>query len=394
VPRTGYSRAAAAVQSGPIDDIFALLARRPDVVSFAVGSPDTNLLPVDLMTELVRKAGEKYGPSILQYGMTRGFAPLLEHARELLQERHIRCSSSGIHITTGGSGALHNVCMALLDEGDVVLVETPTYGPAVKTFRGHGATVVGVACDELGIVPEALEETLSPDVAFVYMLPTFQNPTGRTVSAVRRRQIADVVLRNNALMIEDDVYADLRYRGDPVPALWSFAPENTIHITSLSKTLAPAIRIGIAVIPENLSDRTLALKQSIDMQTSTFCQAVATEFLGSEHARIHVSRIVDAYSLRLDILATALDRYLAPEFRWAKPDGGMFVWVEGPSGFDADTVLNDALAHGIAYLPGSVFFADGGHLHRNTIRLSFANVAGRDIDRGIKRLAMLCENYS
>ncbi|MET8797144.1 PLP-dependent aminotransferase family protein [Nocardia sp. NPDC004568] len=386
-----YSRAAAAVQSGPIDEIFAVLAHRPDVVSFAVGSPDTDLLPVDLMDELVRKAGVRYGPSILQYGMTRGFAPLLGHARELLLKRDISCSTGAIHITTGGSGALHNVCMALLDEGNVVLVEEPTYGPAVKSFRSHGATVRGVTCDEFGIVPEALEEALSPDVAFLYMLPTFQNPTGRTVPAERRQQLAEIVLRRHVLVIEDDVYADLRYHGDPVPAVWSFAPENTVYITSLSKTLAPAVRIGIVVIPEHLSDGTLALKQNIDMQTSTFCQAIAAEFLESGHAETHLARIIESYSSRLDTLVAALDRHFSPEFRWTKPDGGMFMWMDGPPDFDADSILDSALAQGVAYLPGSVFYADGGHRHRNTIRLSFANVADRDIDRGIKQLNALFE---
>ncbi|WP_280314281.1 PLP-dependent aminotransferase family protein [Nocardia wallacei] len=387
-----YSRAAAAARSGPIDEIFAMLAHRPDIISFAVGSPDTDLLPVDLMPELVRRATAKYGPAILQYGMTQGFDPLLGHARELLGTRGISCPGRAIHIATGGSGALHNLCMALLDEGDVVLVESPTYGPAVKGFRSHGATVREVACDEFGIVPEALAEALSPEVAFLYMLPTFQNPTGRTVPAARRQQLAEVVLRRGALVIEDDVYADLRYHGDPVPALWSYAPENTVYLTSLSKTFAPAVRIGIVVLPERLSDRTLALKQNIDMQTSTFCQAVATEFLESGHAEAHLARIIDTYSSRLDTLVTALDRYFSPEFRWRKPDGGMFLWLEGPPGFDADIAVRSALEQGVAYLPGSVFYAEDGLRHRDTIRLSFANVADRDIDRGIKRLMAVFED--
>ncbi|WP_280361570.1 PLP-dependent aminotransferase family protein [Nocardia wallacei] len=386
-----YSRAAAAARSGPIDEIFAVLARRPDVVSFAVGSPDTDLLPVDLMPELVRRAAAKYGPAILQYGMTQGFGPLLGHARELVRKRGISCSDRAIHIATGGSGALHNLCMALLDEGDVVLVESPTYGPAVKSFRSHGATVREVACDEFGIVPEALAEALSPEVAFLYTLPTFQNPTGRTVPAVRRQQIAEIVLRRGALVIEDDVYADLRYHGDPVPALWSYAPENVVYLTSLSKTFAPAVRIGIVVIPERLSDGTLALKQNIDMQTSTLCQAMATEFLESGYAEAHLRRIIDTYSARLDTLVAALDRHFSPEFRWQKPDGGMFLWLEGPPGFDADTAVDSTLEQGAAYLPGSVFYAEDGHRHRHTIRLSFANVADRDIDCGIKQLMTVFE---
>lgn len=298
-----------------------------------------------------------------------------------------------MHISTGGSGALHNVCSALLDPHDVVLVETPTYGPAVKEFGSHGATVVGVPSDDFGIVPEALEEALARyDVAFVYVLPTFQNPTGRTMPTERREQIAEIVVRRGTSIVEDDVYSDLRYRGVSPPALCSFAPDNTIYITSLSKTLAPAIRVGITVMPPDLLHSVLALKQGIDMQTSTYCQAIAAEFLGSAAGAAHLAHVIDAYSAKLDTLVDAVERHFPQGFRWLEPEGGMFLWVEGPRGFDADALLGTALREGVAFLPGSVFYADGDADHRNTMRLSFANVPRADIDRGIAVLAALCED--
>ncbi|MBF6296658.1 PLP-dependent aminotransferase family protein [Nocardia amamiensis] len=385
------SSGAAAVASGPIDDIFAALAKRPDVVSFAVGAPDPALLPGELVSALSRDVIGKYGSAVLQYGMTQGFGPLLDEARNLLRTRGIRCSPDSLHISTGGSGALHNVCLALLDPQDVVLVETPTYGPAVKEFRSHGATVVGVPSDDFGIVPEALEEALARyDAAFVYLLPTFQNPTGRTMPTPRREQIAQIVVGHDTLVIEDDVYADLRYRGVAPPALVSFAPDNSVYITSLSKTLAPALRVGITVMPPDLLRSVLALKQGIDMQTSTYCQAIAAEFLGSAAGAAHLARLVEVYSAKLDTLADAVERHFPPGFQWVAPDGGMFLWVEGPQGFDADALLGTALREGVAFLPGSAFYADDAD-HRNTMRLSFANVPGDDIDRGIAVLAALCE---
>ncbi|WP_406280174.1 PLP-dependent aminotransferase family protein [Nocardia sp. NBC_00881] len=387
------SRGAAAVTSGPIDDIFAALARRPEVVSFAVGAPDPALLPGELVAALSQDVIGRYGSTVLQYGMTRGFAPLLDQARNLLSQRYIRCSLDRLHISTGGSGALHNVCLALLDPHDVVLVETPTYGPAVKLFRSHGATVVEVASDDFGIVPEALDEALARyDVAFVYLLPTFQNPTGRTMSTERRIQVADVVVRRGALAVEDDVYTDLRYRGVSPPALYSFAPDNSVYITSLSKTLAPAIRIGITVMPPELLNTVLALKQGIDMQTSTYCQAIAAEFLGSAAGTAHLTHIVGTYSAKLDTLVDAVQRHLPNGFRWVTPEGGMFLWIEGPREFDADALLDRALRHGVAFLPGSVFFADSEGDHHNTMRLSFANVPQDDIDRGIEMLATVCKD--
>ena len=378
------------MRSGPIDEIFATLAGRPDIISFAVGSPDTELLPADLLVELVGTAVAKYGQPVLQYGMTRGFAPLLQQADKLLRRRGIHCDPDMPQITTGGSGGLHSACMALLDPGGIVLVETPTYGPAVKTFHAHGATVAEVECDQQGMTPAALDRALSARAtAFVYLLPTFQNPTGRTIPAARRAQLAEVILRHDALVIEDDIYTDLRYRGEPVPTFWSFAPENTIYLTSLSKTFAPASRIGIAVPPPQLSEQILALKQCIDMQTSTLAQAIAAEFLSGGYADAHLARIVGAYSSKLDTLSDALERHLPREFHWVKPDGGMFLWIEGPAEFDADLLLDRALGQGVAFLPGSVFYPGSGPTHRNTMRLSFASIAPRDIERGIGRLATL-----
>ncbi|WP_067473247.1 aminotransferase-like domain-containing protein [Nocardia amamiensis] len=386
------SSGADAVASGPIDDIFAALSKRPDVVSFAVGAPDPALLPGELVSALSQDVIGKYGSAVLQYGMTQGFGPLLDEARNLLRTRGIRCSPESLHISTGGSGALHNVCLALLDPQNVVLVETPTYGPAVKEFRSHGATVVGVPSDDFGIVPEALEEALARyDAAFVYLLPTFQNPTGRTMPTPRREQIAQIVVRHDTLVIEDDVYTDLRYRGMAPPALASFAPDNSIYITSLSKTLAPALRVGITVMPPDLLRSVLALKQGIDMQTSTYCQAIAAEFLGSPAGAAHLAHVVEVYSAKLDTLADAVERHFPPGFQWVAPEGGMFLWIEGPHGFDADALLGTALQEGVAFLPGSVFYADDAD-HRNTMRLSFANVPGDDIDRGIALLAALCED--
>jgi 2-aminoadipate transaminase len=385
------ARRAFAVQSGPIDDLFAALAQRPEVISFAVGAPDPAVFPpASVMAPLVDTVIGKYGPAVLQYGKTQGWPPMLEQAQILLRQRDIHCSLDRMHISTGGSGALHNVAMALLDPGDVVLVETPTYEPAIKTFRSFGATAMAVDCDEFGLLPDALDAALARQrPAFVYALPTFQNPTGRTMTAVRRAEVAEVVVRHGAVLVEDDVYTDLRYDGVPVSAFWSCAPENTVYITSLSKTFVPAVRIGIVAMPPHLLDSVFAFKQSIDMQTSSFCQAIAAEFLAGPAAAAHLADIVNVYSRKLDKLATALGDYLPPEFRWTRPEGGMFVWVEGPHTFDADATLHRALDAGVAFLPGKTFYTNPD-AHGSTLRLSFAGVAEDMIGPGIELLGALC----
>ncbi|MFI6171228.1 PLP-dependent aminotransferase family protein [Nocardia sp. NPDC051052] len=302
------------------------------MISFAVGAPDPALLPGELVAALAADVVAEHGMSVLQYGATRGFPPLLDQAQILLRERAITGAAGRTHIATGGSGALHSACMALLEPGSVVLAETPTYGPAVKVFRSHGAVVYGVESDADGILPEALAATLARQrVAMVYLLPTFQNPTGRTMPTARREQIAEVVLRHGVTVVEDDVYADLRYQGDPLPAFWSFAPHSTVYITSLSKTVAPALRTGIAVLPEYLLEQVLAMKQGIDMQTSTFNQAIAAGFLRSAAGAAHVARVVENYGAKLAALTAALRRHMPSGFSWTEPEGGMFVWVEGPA---------------------------------------------------------------
>jgi 2-aminoadipate transaminase len=312
----GVARRASVVRSGPIDDLYAALAHRPEVVSFAAGAPDPAVLPTAaVMAPLVEAVIGKYGPAVLQYGKTQGWQPMLEQARILLRQRQIHCSSDRMHISTGASGALHNLAMAMLDPGDVVLVETPTYEPAIKTFRSFGATPVAIDCDEFGLLPDALDQALDRyRPAFVYALPTFQNPTGRTMPAPRRAEVAEVIVRRGAVLVEDDVYTDLRYSGVPVPAFWSFAPDNTVYVTSLSKTLAPAMRMGIVVMPPHLVDSVFALKQSIDMQTSSFCQAIAAEFLAGPAASAHVACVVGVYARKLETLASALSDYLPPTF--------------------------------------------------------------------------------
>lgn len=379
-----------AVRSGPIDEAFATLARRPEVISFAVGAPDPGLLPVDEVAALATEALAEYGSTALQYGVTQGFPPLLEQARSLLSGRGIDCPADRLHIATGGSGALHNLCMALLEPGAVVLVESPTYGPAVKVFRSHGALVREVGSDSDGMLPQALDTALADsDVAFVYLLPTFQNPTGRTMSADRRAAIAETVVRHGALVVEDDVYTDLRYRGTPVSAFWSFAPDHTVYISSLSKTLAPALRIGIEVLPTELVDSVLALKQGIDMQTSAFTQAVAARFLaGTAAAADHLDLLTKSYAAKLETMTAALARHFPGGYRWSEPEGGMFLWLEGPPGLNTDALLAPALESGVAFLPGSAFFVE--ETPSSAMRLSFAGAPVDRIDHGIELLARVC----
>ena len=377
---------ALAARTSPIDELFKTITQKPDIISFAAGAPDTSLLPVEMLDSLNKRAVERYGRSVLQYGLTQGFAPLRQAVLPLLTKRGIRCTAADVHIGTGGCGVLNNICMALLNKGDTVLVEAPTYSPAVKDFLAYETNVVDVAMDNEGMSPPALEQALKRQkVKLIYLLPTFQNPTGRTMSPTRR----ELAKKYRTLIIEDDVYYDLRYQGQPIPALYSFAPENTLYFSSLSKIFAPAARVGIAVMPAAILEKVLILKQGIDMQTSSYTQALATEFLNSDYSAEHLRRINQAYGDKLRIMCEALETHLSKKFIWSRPEGGMFVWITGPSDFDADALLPKAIEAGVAFVPGSAFYARA-KTGRNTLRLSFANPKQELIAAGIETLAKLC----
>lgn len=376
-----------ALRPDPIGEVFERVRARAGVVSFAAGVPDPALLPVDLLPLMALRARDRYGAALLQYGGPHGFDPLREVCVSLLAERGIRVGADRVQITTGGSGALDTLCMALLEPGDVVVVERPSYAPALKVFRTYGARVEELACDGDGVLPGALEARLRAGrVKFVYLLPTFQNPTGRTVPAGRRAALARVLARWEALAIEDDVYWQLRYEGDPVPALWRWAPDHVVYLSSLSKTLAPALRIGIVVAPAPLRPALVVLKQGVDMHTSVLAQAIAAELLTSAEGAAHVRAVIAGYHKKRDVLLAALDAHLPDRYSWEPPLGGMFVWLSAPAGLDAAPLLSAALDAGVAYQPGGPFHTDPD-TGRNTLRLSIGQAPGAEIDAAVATLA-------
>lgn len=374
-----------------LHELYQLLQKKPDVISFAVGTPDLDLLPLHLMEKLTKQAKENFGPRILQYGLLEGFPPFISAIKPLLVKRGIEADEQNIHISTGGAGALNNVCMALLNKGDVVYLENPSYSPAFNTFLSYEAELEGIRCDEEGIEPDELEKKLkNKRPKFVYLMPTFQNPTGRTLSIERRKKIAELLKKYQVLALEDDIYYDLRYRGNHLPAIYSFAPEHVIYFSSLSKTFAPAMRLGYAVMPFEILEKVLVFKQFIDMQTSSFTQALATEFLKNDFDA-NLKKIISAYGNKLDVLEKALSKEMPEGFSWNYPDGGLSIWIEGPENFSFDDqFLLKAIESGVGFTPGSAFWLKPKE-GSNTMRLSFATLSHEQIQEGVRRLSKLCK---
>lgn len=385
--QTKLAKRAADLQPSPLAEMLNLVSSRPDIISFAAGTPDTNLLPVELLEQLTRQAVDKYGKPILQYGHTLGFAPLRQTFAERLGAIKVKCTAEDIVISTGASGAINAICMSLLDDGDTVLVEDPTYTLALEAFSVFGANIVSVKSDDDGMLPEDLEKQLQNHKAkFIYILPNFQNPTGRTISVGRRRAIAELAKNYSTLILEDDIYVDLRYEGQHLPAIHSFAPQHTMYVSSVSKLFAPAMRLGLSVLPPEILQKIACLKPSLDFQASTFTQAITNEFLCSEHLQTHLEQIKKTYNPKRQALLAALEKYMPAGFSWTQPAGGMFAWISGPDTFNSDELLPTAIERGVVYLPGSAFLADPSR-SRNHLRLSFGAPSLADIEPGIKLLA-------
>jgi len=362
-----------------------------NAISLAGGSPDLNTLPLESLPKITEDAINKYGPLILQYGQTEGFPPLKKALLPLLTNRGLKISDDDIFITSGAQAALSAATMALIDPGDRIAVESPTFLGALKTFKSYQAQLVPLEVDEEGITMSSLSQSVGRiGVKFVYLVPTFQNPTGRSMSLRRKIAVAEFAIHNDLLIIEDDPYYELRYSGQNIPTLYSLAPNNVLYIGSLSKIFSPGVRLGYFIGPKKLCDAMVSLKQGIDLHASVYSQALAAEYIAGGYLQKHLKKIKQIYKLRLQTMSSIVAREFPDSFSFSKPEGGMFLWIEGPQGFDANQFHAKALESGVAFVPGKPFFSD--QRGDNYLRLSFTNVSEKDISAALIKLAKILKN--
>ena len=363
-------------------------------ISLGGGYPDSKSFPSSLFDVLHKRVKEKYGNGIYQYGKTEGFDPLLAILPCFFERanRKVKASIEHISITTGSQQALTMLGMLLIDEGDSVAVESPTYLGALQAFNPFGPKYIEMETDEDGIIPDKLDILLTdnPKIKFIYTVPTFQNPTGKTIPLERRRQIATLLVKHGKLAIEDDPYSELRYEGVPVPSLQSFAPNCVIHLFTFSKTFAPDFRLGGIVAPAIIRDTAVIIKQGLDLCTSNHDQAMVAEYLSGNYLDPHIEEIVELYKPRRDCMRSAIDTYFPMIFEHTSPEGGMFIWVslkENTSReekkLDMKKILEETISQKVGFVPGSAFFArkDGAPF---SMRLNFTNQTQKNIVRGIK----------
>ena len=365
------------------------VASQPGMISLAGGVPAPASFPLDLIGRLCREVIRKYADRALQYDLTEGFAPLREALAVHLAQRGIRVSGESLLVTSGSQGVLDALGKTLISRGDTVAVESPTYLGALQAFAPYGPQYAGIACDAEGVVPEALDRLLANQrVKFIYLVPTFQNPSGRTLPLERRRAIAALIRRHDALLIEDDPYGDLRYEGRAVAPIKTLAPEHVAYVGTLSKVFAPGLRVGYCAAPEPIRSWLVLAKQGVDLHTSAFDQALAAEYLQGGHLQHHLPRILALYRPRQSAMLRALERHMPGDFYWSRPQGGMFVWVEAPPDVNLSEVYPAAVQRRVAFVPGHFFFTESS-VGLNTMRLNFTMADPDAIHRAIRILGEL-----
>ncbi|MCP4350411.1 MAG: PLP-dependent aminotransferase family protein [Desulfobacterales bacterium] len=360
---------------------------QPGMVSLAGGIPAPESFPMEIIAELTKKVFEKYSSAAFQYDLTEGFGPLREVLSGCLKKKGISAASDDVLVFSGSQGVLDALGKVLISKGDKVAVEAPTYLGAISAFNPYEPEYIRMDTDDDGLVPESLEKVLlSEKLKFIYLVPTFQNPTGRTIPLDRRKEIADIIRKYNVLLVEDDPYNALRYRGEDLPPIKIFAPENVVYVSTLSKVFAPGLRIGFNVAPEIIRKWLVLAKQGVDLHTSTFNQALAAEYLSGGYLDRHLPKILKIYKPKQEAMLSALEKYFPDTFRWSKPDGGMFLWAEGPRGLDMEKIYWKAVQKKTAFVPGKFFYTENGE-GIETMRLNYTMADEETIDRAVKTLS-------
>ena len=371
------------VSGSAIREIFKIIAR-PGMISFAGGNPSLAALPDEKVSELSVQVLRDHGKQLLQYGATEGYPPFLESLKQYV-ETAVGFRPDAVLPVTGSTQAMDLLCKALIDPGDTILVENPSFLGNLQCMKLYQANLVPVASDDDGMDPADLEEKIKAyHPKMVYTIPTFQNPSGRTLSLARREKVAALAAEYGVVIAEDDPYRDLRYRGEMLPSIKSFDREGwVVFLGSFSKIISPGLRVGYLAGREEIIRKCTVGKQSTDVHTANLTQAIVDQFIRQNFLPDHIRTICADYGEKLARMLGHLED-LAGLVTFTRPEGGLFVWAELPEGLNALELLKKAIDQGVAYVPGTHFFVDGGH--ENTLRLNFSNSTDDQIDRGMSVL--------
>ncbi len=378
------------MRSSAMRDMMAITAR-PDVISLAGGLPDTSTFPPEAFAAEMNRIAEGSVAEVLQYGPTEGLGLIREQIVNVMAAEGMRIEAMDVTVTTGGQQAIDLITKVLIDPGDILICDAPTYPGAIPTFCSYEADVVQIECDSDGMRIDLLEETLAELASrgrkpkFIYSVPTFQNPGGVTLSLERRQRLVEIAREHEILVIEDNPYGLLRYEGETLPTLYSLDGGGyVIYLGTFSKILSAGLRIGWIVSPTPIREKVVLGKQAADLCTSTLTQDFAGEYFRKGRWQEYVDDLIGIYRSRRDAMTGAMAEYFPHGATWNRPEGGLFVWATMPDAINTEDLLARALAKGVAFVPGTSAYVDGRGIH--SMRLNFSGVPEDRIIEGIRRI--------
>jgi 2-aminoadipate transaminase len=364
----------------------------PETISFGGGAPAREALPVEAVHQIASKVlkRDQRGSQALQYGNPMGIPDLRQAVIDrLLAPKDLQASLENIIIVGGGIESLYLVSQLYLEPGDVILVESPTFVHAVQTFKMFQARCIACKTDDHGLVIEDVEAKIKQYAPkMVYVIPTFQNPSGRTFSLERRKSLAELGSQYDVVILEDDPYCELRYSGEAFPPVKCFDQTgNTVYVNSFSKIFSPGSRLGYVFAEEPIIRKTYEVKMATNSHTNTVTQILCAEFFNQGLFESHLKKVCDIHRERRNVMMDCIETMLPADVKFVYPDGGLFTWVELPEQIDTTALLNDAVQQNVAYMPGKEFFVEGQPIQNNCMRVSFGAVPSEKIRVGMDRLA-------
>lgn len=399
-----YAQRTKTIRSSAIRELLKI-TQNPEIISFAGGLPAPDVFPTKRFREACCKVLDSQAQLALQYGATEGYEPLREMIARHTSRYGVKAKAENVLITSGSQQALDLIGKLLINPGDRVLVEAPTYLGALQAFNVYGAEYISVPSDNDGLCTGLLEEPMRSGPKFMYVLPNFQNPGGTTLAEGRRHELVLLADRYGIPIIEDDPYGQLRYEGEHLPPLVVLDRENlrrddgysignVIYLSTFSKTLSPGLRLGWIVAPPDVIGKLVQLKQGADLHTSTFGQMVAYEVARDGFLNEHIKLIRSVYGERRDVMLHALEQNMPPEVTWTRPLGGLFLWVTLPVGMNSHELFEAAIKQNVAFVPGDSFYAGNGYAEEGLrhFRLNFSNAKPEQIQEGIRRLSIAIKN--
>lgn len=388
-----YSEITNRTKASDLNEILRL-TQDPNVISFAGGLPAEELFPVEELMKINKDILENNDRKALQYNLAEGYVPLRKIIAKRMRDSGVDLTEENILITSGSQQGIEFSGRLFLDEDDVVICESPTYLGAIDAFRPYGPKFVEIETDDNGMIMEDLEKALKKEenVKFIYLVPDFQNPSGRTWSETRRKRLVELASQYDVAIIEDNPYGQLRFEGEEIPPIAHYSKTgNVIFLGTLSKIFCPGLRIGWIAAEREILEKYILMKQNADLHTNTLSQMQAYEFLNEYDIEAHIEKIKKVYKSRRDLMMKTMEEEFPKGLNWTYPEGGLFTWVVLPEHINARELALKAVEEKVAFVPGGAFFTSSGK--ENSFRLNYSSMSEDKLVDGIKRLGKVLKEF-